>query len=422
MNPSILRLLREPDLPPTTPLAPAIDKAVVAVLAIFGFFLPFSVAGVSISMALLLVLSLLCAPAMWRAAPWRDPVVAVGLLLFAVIAAQTLWVSGPGPQGRAVINQYHELLMAPFLLALFRLVSKPKAFLYGLITGSVLYAAFHWLALGMPQLEARIAARSISAGLILTLTAYVALEQARTAKHPRLLYIVAAFLAVTVLWRVQGRTGQVIFAFMVAYVIWSRIQHAWRIVPAVIVPVVLLAVAVSYGAANRRLHDTMTGLSHSADASTTSTFIRIKMLETSLDMAKDHFLTGIGIARYADVSETYARARELHQTGKVGPLQPWARTTNPHNEYLLQLVGVGVLSLALFVGWLALPAMRRHAGKPVTALVAVSGAFAIGSLFNSMLLDFTEAHFYVALMTWLLAQAGAGDSQAAAPAKPATLA
>ena len=31
-------------------------------------------------------------------------------------------------------------------------------------------------------------------------------------------------------------------------------------------------------------------------------------------------------------------------------------------------------------------------------------AFAVGCLFNSMLLDFVEGHFYIALLAWLLAE------------------
>jgi hypothetical protein len=35
-------------------------------------------------------------------------------------------------------------------------------------------------------------------------------------------------------------------------------------------------------------------------------------------------------------------------------------------------------------------------------LACVALAFAIAAAFNSLLFDFVEAHFYVALMSWLL--------------------
>jgi heptosyltransferase-3 len=46
-----------------------------------------------------------------------------------------------------------------------------------------------------------------------------------------------------------------------------------------------------------------------------------------------------------------------------------------------------------------------HARAPVGGtLGGIALAFAVGCLFNSMLLDFVEGHFYVALLAWLLAE------------------
>lgn len=404
MKLAALRSLREPRLPRVATIPPALDLPLGLFLGVFGFFLPFSVAGVSIMMLVLLLVAVGCAPAIWRSAPWRDPVMAVGLVLFGFIAVHTLAVSGTDPEGLAAINRYHELIMAPILFALFRLVSRPRAFLWGLLAGAVAYAIAHWVALGWPLLEGKIIARSISAGLILSLAAYVLFDEARTSRHPLVLYTLAAFLTVTVMLRVQGRTGLVILAFLLVYAFWSKVRPGWRAAIAVAVPTALVALALSLGAANRRLDESLAGFSRSAEAPVSSTLIRIKMLETSLEMARVHFLTGIGIARYPEVSEAFNRARELRETGKVGPEQPWTRTSNPHNEYLLQLVGSGVVSLVLFLTWIALQAARLQSSRPVTVLGAASGAFAIGCLFNSMLMDFTEGHFYVALMTWLLAR------------------
>jgi hypothetical protein len=48
-------------------------------------------------------------------------------------------------------------------------------------------------------------------------------------------------------------------------------------------------------------------------------------------------------------------------------------------------------------------ARDRASNRPWAGAVGcVSLAFAVSALFNSVLLDFMEAHFYVALMAWLL--------------------
>jgi O-antigen ligase len=88
--------------------------------------------------------------------------------------------------------------------------------------------------------------------------------------------------------------------------------------------------------------------------------------------------------------------------------QPYAEptvqlTANLHNEYLMLWAGTGSVGLLLFLAWLATPlfarglsAYQRHA---LTGLVL---AFAIGSLMNAWLLDFTPGHVYMVLLAWLL--------------------
>ena len=93
------------------------------------------------------------------------------------------------------------------------------------------------------------------------------------------------------------------------------------------------------------------------------------------------------------------------------------RTANPHNEYLMQLVGGGFAALTLFLAWLVLPMMRKGQSVGVhTSLVGIALAFAAGSLFNSLLMDFVEGHLYVALLVWLLAQSAGRPAQAASGA------
>jgi len=73
----------------------------------------------------------------------------------------------------------------------------------------------------------------------------------------------------------------------------------------------------------------------------------------------------------------------------------------------MQLVGGGVVALALFLAWLVAPMLRVPHSRGVQAsLIGIGLAFAFGCLFNSLLMDFVEGHFYVTLMTWLLAQSG----------------
>lgn len=406
--------LGAPLQPPAPSLARPLDAALAAALAALGFFLPFSTAGVSLSLAALALLALPTAPALWRSAPWRDPVMATGLLLLAYIALHTLLTSGLTPAAGQAINRYHELLMAPVLFALLRLVSARRAFFRGLACGAVAYAAAHWLAALSLPLPIDLASRRISAGFGLALCAFVFLDQARASARPWLLRSAAAFLALTVLFAIDGRTGHVLVLVLTAVAAWQHSPPRWRWGAVIAVPLALAALSLGSTAVQSRLGETL-GRSDSPEGTLTSTGIRVELLRNGLALARQHAAFGAGFARYQEIHEQAAQARYGADPARRHLLQDsWVHAPNPHNEYLMQLVGGGVVALALFVAWLLLPVLR---GGPMRgALVGVSLAFAVGCLLNSSLMDFTEGHLYVALLTWLLAQAAEPSLRAASAA------
>jgi len=403
-------------MPASAPLPASFDIALAVALAVLGFFLPFSVAGVSIMLLVLAVLALSAAPSILRSAPWRDPVVAVGLLLLAYIATHTLVMSAFQPGSLKIVNRYHELLMAPIFLALFRLVKRKDAFFWGLTVGAVGYAATHWAAFFVPSLAASLASRRISAGFDLALLAFVIFEYARHSTHPWRWRAVAVFLAGTVIFAVEGRTGQVVLLVIVACAAWLHSPRRWRLVAVVCVPAAVLALALTSSAVQKRLAETVADSQTDGNSALTSTRIRIEFLRGGLFLAKENYLTGAGFARYAEIQRQAIDTRYSHDPVRKQHIEANLTTmNNPHNEYLMQIVGGGVAALALFMAWLVLPMLRKpQPGSMDACLVGVSLAFATGCLFNSMLMDFVEGHFYVTLLMWLLARGTTWPAQTSA--------
>jgi O-antigen ligase len=393
--------IRAPALPPAEPLPRWLDQCLTVALALLGFFLVWTPAGVSISLAALLFLALVAARAIWRSAPWRDPVIAVGLALLVYIAIHTFWFSGfTGTAGKA-INGYHELLMAAILLALFRLVSRPNMFYNAMVLGAIGYAATHWLALFIPTLAADLTSRRISAGLSLAVVAFVLVERARLNPRPWPARFVAAFLSATVLFAIDGRTGHLVLLVLVSLVAWIHSSNRWRWAALAAAPLAVLAISLGSSAVQQRIAETLAGSTKDTNGELSSTGIRIELIRNGLALSSQHYAVGSGFARYAEANQKSITERLGPEPVRQG--LPWAVVNNPHNEFLMQLVGGGIVALGLFVVWLVLPVMRQHNGHVSFALIGLVLAFSVGCAFNSMLRDFVEGHLYVALLVWLLA-------------------
>jgi heptosyltransferase-3 len=412
-----------PPLHTASPPSPAWLGALAVALATLGFFAPFSSAGVAIAMGALVVLALLRAPALRALGPWRHPVMAAGLLLLAFIALHSLAFSGWTEDTLHAVNRYHELLFAPVLLGLLADARHRLLFLRALISGAVLLALVHWASLLDPGLRELLATRRISAGFVLAVCAFLVLMRARASANPWRLRGLAGLLAATVLFAIDGRTGHVVLLALASCAAWLHSPRRYRWAAALAGPLVVVVLAMSSSAVNGRLKETLNGGVRNGEAEAlSSTGIRIELLRLAVDLAREHPVAGVGYANYVEAHERAAVARYANDpSGRAILREPWIHASNPHNEYLMQLVGGGALALGLFLAWLGLAlraALRSTASADARGMLAGAViAFAVGSLFNSMLMDFVEGHFYMALLAFLLAETGPQRSRADADAQ-----
>lgn len=385
----------------TPAISPRADLFLAALLTALGFFLPFSVAATSVVMGLLLLTALLHVPAWARTRPWNDPVVLLGLALLAYIAGRAAFDGG---EAWRVALRYRELAFAVILLGLFRLVTLRDGFLAGLAAGAMVYAAVHWAGRFQPELAEAISTHRISAGFIFAVTAFLMLRHARHSANPALWLTGAAFLAVTVPFAVGGRTGYITLLVLAGCAAWLYSPRPWRWGAALAVPLAVALLALTSAPARERLVESAAGTQPQADGTLNSTGIRIELVRNGADLARRYWPWGAGYGQYARVHREISLERYGNDPQRRHYLeQHWVSSENPHSEYVMQLVSGGAAALALFMAWLAAPVLRaRHPGTTGTTLACVALAFAIGCLFNSMLMDFVEAHFYVAVLAWLL--------------------
>lgn len=389
-------------------------NALVAVgTAVLGFGLPFSTAAVSLGMGLLLIALVLRPRVLWETKPWREPVMAVGLMLLAFIAVRTLWAD-PSVASWERINQYHELLLAPLLLALWSAAPAGRRLLFGaFIAGCFLVALGFWLTpAGPARLE--LMTHRISAGFAIAIAAYLLVVRAPPGQRKWPWFAGAAFFAATELFALDGRTGQLVLLVLAACAAWTRAPRRWRVAAGIGAPALLVAVALLSPAVQGRIVEMERALhSHEVPQADDSSGVRIQLMRITAEAVREHWVDGVGFADYARAHEAAARVVYANEPERDRFMQGfWAHIGNPHDEYALQLVGGGIVALLLFVAWIAAALWQaRRAPPPLGAsLAGVAIAFAVGCVFNSLLLDFVEGHLYVALMAMLLGDAR--DAQA----------
>jgi heptosyltransferase-3 len=390
---------------PESGVARAWHTMVSVALAVFGFFLPFSSAGTALSLAALVLLAAARPGRVRETAPWKDPVMAMGLALFGFIALHTLLVNGVNRRSFGAINHYHELLLAPLLLALLKDARHRQILVHSLIAGAAFLAAAHWIGIYVPMLGPMLGARRISAGFALAVCAFILVMRARGRPEPWPARGLAAILAMTVLYAIEGRTGHLVLLALVSVAAWLHSPPRWRGVVTLGAFLVALALALSSGAVGNRLKENIAGASTvSRDSTITSTGIRIELMRVAADLAKTHGLAGAGYTNYGIEHER--AARERYRTPVDHLNTSWMRSSNPHNEFLMHLISGGFVAFALFVSWLALS--FRAAARLRPGMGGLMGgivlAFTIGCIFNSLLLDFVEGHVYMALLAWLVAE------------------
>jgi heptosyltransferase-3 len=384
---------------------------VAAGTAVLGFGLPFSTAAVSIGMGLLaiaLVMALVLRPrAVLQTRPWREPVMAIGLVLFAYIALRTVVLDGA--TGAARLGQYQELLLAPILLALWTLPLHRRILFRAFIAGCVLVGIIAWATMAFEPWRTHVQTHRISASFALAVAAYLLVVRAPQGSRRWPPLAGALFFAITVLFAIDARTGQLVLMLLGAVVAWQRMPTRWRLAATLAVPVLLAGVSLLSPAVQGRITE-MRAANHLTGApdESDSTGVRIQLIRITAEAVREHWLAGVGYANYAKAHEQAAQKVYANDPDRDAYLRGfYSHIGNPHDEYALQVVGGGVPGLVLFVAWLAAAFWQSRRVRP---LAGVAAAFAVGCVFNSLLLDFTEAHLYAALLAMLLAEARDADA------------
>lgn len=385
-----------------------------------GFGLPVSTAFDNIAAGLLLLTWALTGDwqQRWQRLRSNPASYAVGGLLL-LAAVGTAWSLGSNKETLRYFEKYASLVLALCLFTVSFEPSHRKLALRGFASAALLTAIVSfgfkfgivpasWFPERLPSNPA-IFKLHITHGFFVAIGAYFLMIEAMqsTDRRWRLGLALAAVLTAANALVIEGRTGYLVLAVLLAYLFIQRFR--WR---GAVVSVALLAAAVLVAqqfpesAAMRRMATGMEEVKawQRGDKinETSSMGVRMQFATTSLGLIAARPLLGVGTGGF----ETAYRAATPE--GNVV-------SNNPHNQYLLTTVQFGVVGLIVLLALFATLWRTSTRFEFHDRLLArgVLLAYLVGNLFNSFLYDHSEARFFA----WAIGLLFAGGVFRARPAR-----
>jgi O-antigen ligase len=361
-----------------------------------GFSIPISVALDNVLLALILVLWLASLDYRAKLEHIRSNRVALAaLFLFVLLITGLAYGTRASGDGLRYLGKYLDLLFIPLFVTLFRDEQVRRYAWHALAASMILTLALSYLVwarviphgdiIAVDPLYPAVFKRYLTQNVLMAFAALLFFCLGRQAASPTLRYtwLALALLAVVnVALLNTGRTGQIILAILLAYVLYSvwRWKGALLIAAAAVVLITAGGVNHRFGTAFEEWQAWQPGV-----ATDSSIGQRLEFYRNSLNIAGAHPLFGTGTGSFPKVYAEHIKGGTL------------AATVNPHNEYLNIAVQLGVIGLlALLVLFISewrlaarLPAMFE---RPLAHGLVIT--FVVGCLFNSLLMDHTEGLFF----------------------------
>jgi O-antigen ligase len=373
----------------TPPLADGLAAAVAVSL-------PWSTSATGILVALWLVscLPILDIAAVRRevgSAPGGMPVLLAGLAL-----AGLLWAGAPAAERFRGFEPFLRLLMLPLLLAQYRGSKRALWIAIGFLVSDTILLALSWT---MIAFDWRVVGRSIGVPVkdyiiqsgTFALCAFALLDFAfdRWIARRRLQAFGSALLALAflanILYVATGRTTLVTIPVMFVMLGMRRLSRAAFVAFVLVGLLGAAAVWTTSDYVRARTTSMFTEIATTRDTGAeTSAADRLAFWQQSLTAIAQAPVFGHGTGTIQEIFRRGSR-------NDVGPT-----ATNPHNEILAVGIQFGAVGMALLIAMWAVhwrlflvPGLAGWIG-----LLAVTQNI-IGSLFNSHLMDFTQAWLYV---------------------------
>lgn len=323
-----------------------------------------------------------------------QPIALWSSALLLMLMLGVVYSSASLDQALDTLRSYRELLYIPLLLTVFNEEQWQRRGYYAFLVAMALTLIlsycklFGWPSLGPPKQEYTVFKGRIAHGLLMAYATYLWTEHFMPRGRWRWLWgTLAALGVVNLLLMIGGRTGHVVFFALI--VLFMYRHWRWQGLLASGLVVVGLALVASYTSDifRARMGAMVNDLNRPEAKVITSGGVRLEFYRNTLGLIMRHPVLGGGTGSFIPEYAELAKEKALYPTN------------NPHNEFLLITTQVGLLGLVLLL-MLGYRQWRMSYGLRPEYVAAAQGlvvTMAVGSLFNSLLLDSTEGHFYALL-------------------------
>lgn len=378
---------------------------------ILGLVLPISTAATNLLIPLCAIIGAVQGRSLICSLFKKQPIVWCSVGLFLLLAANAF--RGNEHLGLDYLSKYRKLIFVPFL-ALFFLQDTQRCWklLYGFIIGNIIILTASiviwtlgdvdsssnvWFSFnGHHYVAASVMKNAIAQSLLMSIAIFLTAVLAIRFKI-RWLWLLVALMIFNVFLISPQRTGYLAVLSMAWWAAWLWLKWRARIV--CLFGLVFILSALWFGntlpaqRAEKGITEVQNCLAvmNTAQQDTvcaTSLGLRTFWYSTAIKQIAEQPLLGYGTGNFS--------------VPQLGPFN----FSNPHNEYLMQGLQVGLLGIALyiallFVGWRT----AMNLSNPwKTVLSGIFIAYAVCSIFNSLLLDFAEGNTLIILLAVVLAK------------------
>jgi O-antigen ligase len=343
----------------------------------------------------------------------KNPAVLVSALLLCLYGIGTFYSSADMEHANDIFLKYNKLLLIPIVVTA---LTSEKIRVYAinafLICSIIVLIISYLKLLGLyPHNDIGqgyiVFKNRIAGSIIMSFAMYWMLLRAKFTKGAhRIVWIALSLLAVgNVVFLVNGRTGVITLltlAILFCYDLCGKSSLKY------IVAILLVGSLTIYIAPNvysSRLTTIKNEIyADAGHAASTSAGLRLEFYRNTIKMISHHPIFGGGTGSFKNEYTALANSQGLITKD----------VTNPHNQFLLTTQDLGMLGLVTLIAFWLIPWRLSYRLNPPEHGKALRGlviTIAIGSLFNSLLLDASEGKFYCLMAGILLSGYAPKESQ-----------